>query len=234
MGQVTGYTVADYLLQHASRERRPARVPASTWDALLSHLRDPTDAARLADSARGRLLYRYAISLYRRAADAGDGDAALRLADLLAGRADLDQLRAQADGGNGAAAWLLAGLLADRGDMDQLRARANAGDVYAAELLADLLADRGDLDQLRAQADAGDVGAAVRLAVLLGDRDDLNQLRARADADRGDLDQLRAQADAGDGDANLLAGLLARRGQGEEAERLRRFGLNPDGSIACA
>jgi hypothetical protein len=56
MGQVTGYTVADYLLQHASRERRHARVPASTWDALLSHIRDPADAARLADSAEKRLL----------------------------------------------------------------------------------------------------------------------------------------------------------------------------------
>jgi hypothetical protein len=33
--------------------------------------------------------------------------------------------------------------------------------------------------------------------------------------------------------AEQLAWLLARRGQGEEAERLRRFGLNPDGSIAC-
>ena len=52
MGQVAGYTVADYLIQHASRERRYARVPASTWDAVLSHIRDPADAARLADSAR--------------------------------------------------------------------------------------------------------------------------------------------------------------------------------------
>ena len=70
MGQVAGYTVADYLIQHASRERRSARVPASTWDAVLSHIRDPADAARLADSARNRLLYRYAIPLYRHAADA--------------------------------------------------------------------------------------------------------------------------------------------------------------------
>jgi len=55
-------------------------------------------------------------------------------------------------------------------------------------------------------------------------------------ADRGDLDQaeqlLRARADAGHGDAWRLADLLEQRGQGEEAERLRRFGLNPDGSIA--
>ena len=31
MGHVAGYTVADYLLQHASQERQYARAPASTW-----------------------------------------------------------------------------------------------------------------------------------------------------------------------------------------------------------
>ena len=121
MGQVAGYTVADYLIQHASRERRYARVPASTWDAILSHIRDPADAARLADSARNRLLYRYAIPLYRHAADAGDGHAARWLAGLLAERGDLDGaevLRARADAGDGQAAWQLADLLAERGDLD--------------------------------------------------------------------------------------------------------------------
>ncbi len=76
MGKVAGYTVADYLIQHASRERRYARLPASTWDAVLSYIRDPDDATRLAGSARDRLLYRYAIPLYRYAADAGDRYAA--------------------------------------------------------------------------------------------------------------------------------------------------------------
>jgi hypothetical protein len=118
MGEITGYTVADYLIQHASRERRYARMPVSTWDAILSHLRDPADTARLADSARNRLLYRYAIPLYRHAADADDQKAARRLA----------------------------GLLAQRGDMDGLRARADAGDGYATRRLAVLLARRGDLD----------------------------------------------------------------------------------------
>jgi hypothetical protein len=47
-----------------------------------------------------------------------------------------------------------------------------------------------------------------------------------------DLDEavqlLRACADAGDEyAAGRLADLLARRGQSDEAERLRRFGLNP-------
>ena len=72
-----------------------------------------------------------------------------------------------------------------------------------------------------AQADAGDEWAPIQLAGLL--------------RERGDLDGLRARADAGDrAAARQLAGLLIEQGRGEEAERLRRFGLNPDGSIACA
>ena len=207
MGRVAGYTVADYLLQYASRERRSARVPANSWDALLSHIRDPADAARLARGAEGRLLYRYAIPLYRLAADAGDAGAARNLAGLLARRGDLDGaaqiLRPLADAGDGFAAGQLAGLLAERGDLDGaaqiLRPRADAGGAGAAGQLAGLLAERGDLDGaaqiLRTRPDAGDTGAPRNLA-------------------------------------GRLAELLAQRGQGEQAERLRRFGLNPDGSIA--
>ena len=231
MGKVAGYTVADYLLQHASRERRAARVPASTWDALLTHIRDPADAARLAGSALARLLYGYAIPLCRLAAAAGDRDAAMQLAELLARRGDLDEaeqiLRARADAGDEPAAGQLARLLAERGDLDQLRARADAGDEPAAGFLAVLLASRRDLDGLRARADAGDEPAARQLAGLLARRGDLDGPRARADvgdgdaagqladllADRGDLDGLRARADAGDGDAaGRLADLLADRG----------------------
>ena len=236
MGQVAGYTVADYLLQHASRERRNARVPAATWDAILSHVRDPADAFRIADSAEYRLLYCYAVPLFRRALDAGDRDAASRLAQLMDGRGDLDGgtaqiLRACADAGDGYAAMQLAELLAERGNLDGavqiLVAGADAGDQDVAGELARLLAERGDLDQLRARADAGDGHAARELARLLAERGDLDQLRARADADdrdaahelvrqlagRGDLDQLRTRADAGDENAaGRLADLLAERG----------------------
>jgi hypothetical protein len=254
MGRVAGYTVADYLIQHASQKRRSARVPASTWDAVLSHIRDPADAARFAESARSRRLYRYAIPLYRHAADAGDMLAAWQLVVLLAERGDLDELRARADAGDEAAASELAGLLAKRGDLDGaaqvLRARADAGDRRAAARLAGLLAGHGvlrarvdygrrpgldglgrvtvavllaecDLDELRARADIGDEAAAARLAGLL--------------AERGDLDELRARAAIGDeAAAEPLARLLIKQGRGEEADRLRRFGLNPDGSIADA
>ena len=230
MGRVAGYTVADYLIQHASRERRYARVPASTWDAVLSHIRDPADTARLADSARSRLLYRYAISLYRHATNAGSGYGALRLANLLAEHGDLDEaaqiLRARADAGTEHAASQLAELLAERGDLDELRARADAGDWHAASHLADLLVEHSDLDGLRARADAGDWHAASRLAELLAERGDLEEaaqiLRAPANGDfnaafqlaellaeRGDLDELHARADAGDWHAaSHLADLL--------------------------
>jgi len=57
MGQIIGYAAADYLIQHAARERQHAPVPASTWDAALSHIRDLDDTARLAWEASfaGRL-----------------------------------------------------------------------------------------------------------------------------------------------------------------------------------
>ena len=202
MGQVAGYTVADYLIQQADRERRSARVPASTWDAVLSHICDPADTARLANSAQNRLLYRYAIPLYRHATDLGDDWAALQLADLQAERGDFDEaeqiLRARADAGDQFAAMRLADLLAGRGDLDQLRARADAGDDWAAMRLRDRLAprgdpltalqlaERGDVDQLRARADAGDDWAEMWLVSLLAERGDLDQLRALALANAGD------------------------------------------------
>ena len=226
MGQIAGYTVADYLIQHASRERFHARVPASTWDAALGHVRDPADAARLADSARNRLLYRYAIPLYRHAGGAGDGDAAWNLAVMLDKRGDQygaeQALRISADAGDGRAVWELFGLLAERGDLEGvvqvMRARIDAGngdpielsiDSPAAERLARLLAEQGDLDRLRALADGRHWEAAKRLAGLL--------------AERGDLDELRAWANAGDGYAAWqLANLLDSRGDRDGAIQVLR------------
>jgi hypothetical protein len=47
-------------------------------------------------------------------------------------------------------------------------------------------------------------------------------------------DGIRALADVGNGNADLLADMVIKQGQDEEAERLHRFGLNQDGSIAWA
>jgi hypothetical protein len=190
MGQLAGYTVADYLIQHASRERWYARLPASTWDSVLSYIRDPADATRLADSARSRFLYGCAIPLYRYAAEAGDRYPAKALVDLLERGGDpyeiMQALRPLADAGDTKAAKRLVELLAWRGDLDGLRARADAGDHNAVIKLARLPEQPGELDGLRARAAADDKDAAMRLAYLLTERGDLDEavqvLRARADA----------------------------------------------------
>jgi hypothetical protein len=96
------------------------------------------------------------------------------------------------------------------------------GDIGAQPDLASLLAIRADLDGLRARADAGDGDAAEWLARLLAERGDLDEA----------LQILRARAAVGHGHARRLAELLTRHGREEEAERLRRFGLAPDGSTA--
>jgi hypothetical protein len=234
MGRIGGYVAADYLIQHASRERRHAHVPASTWDAAVSHIPDPADALRLADRAMSRLLYGYAISLYRISADAGNGVAVMDLVDLLLLRGDLDgaeaALRVQADAGDWSASSRLADLLGTRGDFDGLRVRADAGDGAAGARLGEmLLIARGDITGaervLQAAADEGNGRAQLLLAGLLAGRGDMDGLRARADAgdnsaamrltrllaENGDADGLRARADAGDTHAamqltNLLAG----------------------------
>jgi hypothetical protein len=74
-------------------------VPAGSWDAVLKYVRNTADAARLADGAGNPLLYRYAIPLYHRAADAGDSRAAGRLAR----RGDVDGLHTRADAADSAA-----------------------------------------------------------------------------------------------------------------------------------
>ena len=119
---IAGYRVADYLIQTATRERRTASVPVSTWDAILSHVRDPADAARLADSARNRCCMtmpsRCTVALPTPAT--APPPCGWLTCCLSAG--DLDELRARADAGDGAAALRLADLLVERGDLDGPRA----------------------------------------------------------------------------------------------------------------
>jgi hypothetical protein len=235
MGRIAGYTPADYLVQHASRQRRSERVPASTWDAILAHITDPTDTTLLAGGAEIGMLYRYAIPLYRRAADAGDQSAGGHLAELLARRGDLDEavqiLRALADNPDGLYfAMQLARLEGWPFYLDGLRDRAAAGDKLSFNELARLLAERGDVDEavqiMRARADAGDWNAAVWVTGLL--------------AEEGGLDEavqiLRARVGVGDENAaRLLAIMLAERGDVDEvAQILRTWAGAGDWEIAVA
>ena len=57
------------------------------------------------------------MQILRARANAGDGNAARRLAKLLAGRGDMDGLRARADAGDRDAGRKLPGLLTKQGRM---------------------------------------------------------------------------------------------------------------------
>jgi hypothetical protein len=226
---IAGYRVADYLIQYASQKHRFTHVPVSTWDAILSYVRDPADAARLAESAGNHGLSQYTLPLYWRAADGGDWPAARILVNLLAKRGDLDGLRTRAAVGDWFAAARLTELLVERSDLDGLRTQAAEGDRHAATQLARILAERGKLDEavqvLRGPARAGDAEAAGELARLLARRGDLDEaarmlgtwgdtwLLAKLLAEGGDLAGLRAQADTGDWNAAWrLAKVLAEGG----------------------
>ncbi|WP_204069878.1 helix-turn-helix domain-containing protein, partial [Planobispora siamensis] len=232
MGQITGYIVADYLLQHASAERRMAKVPAVTWQALIDYLIDPGDQARVGANAYYRLLYRYAEPLLHRASDAGNWSAADRLVELLARQGRVEEaiavLQGQADTGGGIASDWLAG----QGRAEQLRAWANARDEYAADWLAELLAGQGQVEEaitvLHRAVDAGNGPAAYRLVHLLAGQSQVEKLRVQADtgneyaadwlaellAGQGQVEELRVRAGAGDRSATRrLVHLLAGQGQ---------------------
>ena len=175
MGQVAGYVLSDYLLQHTAHELRRTRVPAGLWDAAVAHVTDAADAERLAAAAGDRLLLRYSMQLLQRAVDGGALVAVHRLADLLVqqdnlGAAD-EALAAAAAGGYTSAAFRLAEIRAAQNDVAGavavLQPAADAGDVEVAARIAQLLADADDTAALRARAGAGDPWASQRLAELL-------------------------------------------------------------------
>src|SRR5690242_10692266 len=150
------------------------------------------------------------------------------LAQLLADRGDFDELRARADTDDCDAAGHLARLLADQRDLDELRSRVGTGDEYAAYWLVELLADQKDLDELRSRSDARDWYAAGQLASILADCGNLYE----AEQITRDLAVVGYDAIASYGISWRLADLLTRQRRHDEAERLRQFGLNPDGSTS--
>lgn len=258
----SAYRLAGFLDQHGRTTRRASRVPATLWEALLAHASDG-DALSLAASAGNRLLHRYAIPLFRRAADAGEWGGAYSLGSLLLRRGDVEGAvavwRAHSDPRLGPGAWLLAEPLAEifkeNGDIDGaveiLRAHADVGEQSAAHALSDLLAERGDLETLRNRADAGEWQAASRLAPILAERGEVNELRARTDrgdveaasklagllAEHGDPDEainvLRVFADKDSDAAVQLAGLLINRGRANEAIDALRKPAEADWYVAC-
>ncbi|GGM45125.1 hypothetical protein ACFFX1_43080 [Dactylosporangium sucinum] len=168
MGEVDGYTVADFLQQQAGGARHAEPVPDSAWQAAVEHVGDVEDLGRLARGAERTLRYRYAVDLYRRISPITPADA-LRRAALLALRGEFDELGALADGGDDEAGRRLAELLVEHDRIEELTRRADGGDEPAARRLAGVLVRRDDVGTLTSRALAGDWAAMSRLADHLVD-----------------------------------------------------------------
>jgi hypothetical protein len=162
-----------------------------------------------------------AANRYREAADHGDpGELGARLRQQAADRADTVAL------------------------INQARLRERAGDSDGAVSAARQAADRGHtgvLSSLALQRDrAGDPVGAARLAREAADRgnpivlSNLARRRERAGDPDGAAGLYREAADRGNINAlGNLARLRERAGDQEGADRIRRFGLDVDGSPAA-
>lgn len=204
---------------------------------------------RLIDTLIAQNLTEDALALQRAKANTGDATATHRLAQLLVEHGRLDELQCRANARDINAADAFADILANQDRLPELwdRAYEYKWDWCAAGRLARLLVATGRLDELRDRADAGDDAASSQLANLLAEQGRLDELRTRTDA--GDVraawrltelldqqrrpDELWDEVDAGTLDAGQhLIDLLDRTGHTDQAEQIRNFGLNPDGSIA--
>ncbi|TQK42348.1 hypothetical protein FBY35_3740 [Streptomyces sp. SLBN-118] len=170
---------------------------------------------------RGRV--EEALDIQRARADAGDSDAADRLAFLLLEHGRLDELRRRADAGDSddareAACDALARMLAEQDCVEELRARADAGDSYARDCLIFLLQERSTGD-LRVLVDNGDTYAAVALARQLENPRSDREVSAFIDllAERGSIDQLRALVGESDLAAYRLTRLFTDQGRIDDA-----------------
>jgi hypothetical protein len=112
--------------------------------------------------------------------------------------------------------------------LDELRARAVAGDDLAESVILTTLIEHGLVDgavaELHRQVDdgiddSGDIDPAGELADLF--------------VSSNRIGDLKAEIQAGNRCAGRrLVDVLTAQGKFEQADRIRRYGLNPDGTIA--
>lgn len=223
------YRIADYLLQHASAQRRSLSPPATFWDACIEHLAQSPDVTRVGRQAYMRMRYCYAQPLLQRAVEAGDPEAAHVLGRLLIGQGESEE----------AVAVL----------------QAHTKDVLAADTLAELLVALGRDDeaiavlQVRAAQPIGDMGGRTwpEWKVVEGKNEEaINYLRRQATvrSPRGDvymgttpytedIDVLRARVDSGDWTSvGQLTELLVEQNEVGEAMELLQIDSRMRGGIS--
>lgn len=154
MGNIAGYTTADYLYQHALRVRRTDTLPDTAWRAMVEYHQE-SDASRLADSARRRDRLHEAELLYR--ASLGESSLVARsLAELLETQGRIDEaiqvLRPYSNSkGDILAAVDFARMLGSQGRLEELEEFARINEFAVDELIeaqAISLIKEGKIDEV--------------------------------------------------------------------------------------
>jgi predicted negative regulator of RcsB-dependent stress response len=212
--------LADYLQQHARHTRSTICPPATFWEACVEYLTNSDDIRSLGYEAYRRLRYFCAIPLLRTAADNGDSDAAIPLAEILErqGRVDeaIDALRDHLD--NTFSAHYLAELLVAQDKIDEAVEVLKARTAYPdgpGRTAAEWMFLRGEVEQAIKSLRRRFTRRSYTTCWVL----------------EQDVDELRARADSGNAAGiDMLAQCLAEQGKASEAiDALRdhhaRFGI---------
>lgn len=236
------YRLADYLEQLGRTERAGVYPPASFWEAISAASADHDVLFAIGEQAHRRGRYRRAVLLYAEAATLGNDAADARLAFLRlqaigVKRADhgSGSMTVVADAGYGDPT--LFRIAAVTGTMEigvdrkgKLPAALQTADDGDPSMLIDLAGRcwgagerEGALDVVKLAAGRGAPGLLAQIADDMAERGDLAGARDlyQQAIDHGVLSALAR-----------IAALCERVGDHDQAQRLRRFGLNNDGSPA--
>ncbi|MDP9865596.1 MULTISPECIES: hypothetical protein [Streptosporangium] len=243
LGKITGYKVADYVLQSASMEPRYSRITEGAWQYLATHIVELNDLRRLAQAAEIRLIYSIALPLRRKLSELGRRGDLLALAMLLAKQDQKEDatelLWSNVKPQDYNESLKLADLLIEKRDIERLALLADSGNEHIADELAKWLKSIGNIRDLARRADAGDGKAAEHYYQLLVDQGNIDTLSVYSNS--GDkraewhlsrllalqckLPELRESAEAGKRNARRqLATTLASMGRQEELKSLADAG----------
>jgi len=197
MGHLAGYTVADYLYQHARRVQRTAHLPVPARRAIVDFLLQRADGDWATGSWMADQIVEehadIAIDVLRQYANTGDWYPVSKLAGRLTERGRINEAIAvlrDANAGGGAAARAgivahrLVDLLAQKGDIEEaiavIQGHIEAGRIFIAairpgELFADKSYTSDVISVLRQRAGAGHEFATEMLADLLAKQSDLDE-----------------------------------------------------------
>ncbi|MFE2611611.1 helix-turn-helix domain-containing protein [Streptomyces mirabilis] len=235
------FRLADYLEQHGRTTRQVKCPAASFWRAAHTHLTRPGDLRSLVDAAHDRHRLQWEHHLRWRAAEAGDADALIRLAQFRQDTGDREGAEAlhqrAVDLGITGALFSFAQFRQDTGDREGAEAlyrrAVDAGDARALQQLMALRAEAGDWEDAEALARQTTV-AGHTLAPLYW----LMGLRTQAGDWEGAAAAAYQAVDAGDTDAlKRLAEMRAEAGDWDDAEALAHRAAdagNTDALIALA